>query len=121
MSIAYIDDNEECLNIAKEAFKMAKLELEIFNDPIEFYQTKKEYKVIISDYHMPLLNGEDFLKMVKEKWPSSKLIMYSGIIEQAPKNFLGIHSFLSKPADFESLVKVVKYFKHEFDREKKAS
>ncbi len=121
MSVAYIDDNQECLLIVQSAFDQLNITVDIYNDPIEFYQKNIEYKVIISDYHMPNLNGEDFLKLAMEKWPKTKVILYSGIIEQAPKDYLKIHSFLSKPADFESLLKVVRYLSFEFDKEVKAS
>jgi DNA-binding NarL/FixJ family response regulator len=39
---------------------------------------KKEYDVIVSDYHMPEKNGLQFLKELREKGKSISFVLFSG-------------------------------------------
>ena len=121
--IAYIDDNMDCLEIVKTAFNELGLSLDIYDDPVQFYNTKKQYKLIISDFYMPDINGQDFIKLIKEKDPRVKTILYTGAIEEI-KDLIEMRtefdSFLQKPLDFESLTKVVKFLLYEYDNQNRS-
>lgn len=116
--IAYIDDNKECLEIIKDAFEEIDILIDTFDDPIQFYNIKKEYKLVISDFDMPSLNGQEFLKLLKEKYPRVKTIIYSGMVDQIEELNLQVDTFLFKPLEFESLLKVVKFLLYEYEKEK---
>ena len=116
-NVAYIDDNKECLEIVKDSFSQKGIEIDIFDDPIFFYNSKECYKVVISDFHMPILNGQDFLKLLKERDPKTKTIIYSGMVEGIETKSLEIDTFLSKPLDFEMLFNVVRFLMHAYDKE----
>ena len=70
-----------------------------------------EPSVIILDYRMPLLNGLEVLKKLKEH-PTYKhipVVMYSGAmsreeIDQAYE--LGVSAFVQKPGDFKTFMRV---------------
>lgn len=117
--IAYIDDSRDCLEIIQSAFEDMNLSIDIFDDAIQFYNMNKEYKVVISDYEMPGLNGQDFVTLLKEKYPAIKTVIYSGIADQIAIKDLGIDSFLLKPMEFETLFKTVKYLLFEYNNENK--
>lgn len=117
VEIAYIDDNQDCLDIIKSAFEDMGVEIDIFDDPIQFYNIKKEYKIVISDFDMPGLNGQDFITLLKEKYPRTKTIIYSGIVDEIDIKNLEIDSFLLKPMEFESLMKVVRYLLFEYNNQ----
>lgn len=114
--IAYIDDNKDTLEIVKAAFSELGLEIDIYDDPVQFYNFDKQYKLVISDYDMPNLNGQDFLKLLKEKYPKIKTVIYSGIVEEIKHLNTEIDSYLAKPMDFESLLKVVRFLIFEYDK-----
>ncbi len=116
-NIAYIDDNKECLEIVKDFFSQKGIEIDIFDDPIFFYNTKECYKVVISDFYMPIINGQDILKLLKERNPRIKTIIYSGMVEGIEVKNLDIDTYLSKPLDFDMLFNVVRFLMHEYDKE----
>ena len=101
--IAYIDDNKECLEIVKDAFNEINIPIDIFDDPIQFYNINKEYKLVISDFDMPNLNGQEFLKLLKEKYPRVKTVIYSGMVDQIEELNLQVDTFLFKPQSLKVL------------------
>ncbi|MFT6633606.1 MAG: DNA-binding NtrC family response regulator [Bacteriovoracaceae bacterium] len=115
--IAYIDDNRDCLLVVQTAFKDIGLNVDIYDDPIQFYNKNVEYKLIISDFDMPNLNGQEFIQLVKEKMPKVKTIIYSGMMNEIKELNLEIDSFLFKPLEFDSLLKVVRFLLFEYDGE----
>ncbi|MAX65511.1 MAG: response regulator [Bacteriovoracaceae bacterium] len=117
--IAYIDDNKDCLLVVQKAFHEVGIKIDIYDDPIQFYHIKKQYKLIISDFDMPNLNGQDFLKLIRERHPGVKTIIYSGMVEEIKDLNLDIDSFLSKPSQFESLLKIAKFLLYEYNNENK--
>lgn len=115
--IAYIDDNKDCLTVIQSAFDSMGYKIDTFDDPIEFYNMKKEYKVVISDFDMPNLNGQEFIGLLKEKYPKVKTIIYSGVVDEIKDLDLQIDNFLFKPIQFDSLLKVVKFLLFEYNNE----
>ncbi|GBF38728.1 ATP-binding response regulator [Leptospira johnsonii] len=71
---------------------------------------KKDYSLYLVDLEMPVMNGFDFIKQIKEKKPESLFIVVSGndvpeIIIEVMK--LGIFDYLIKPIDRERLYQVL--------------
>lgn len=106
--IAYIDDNQDCLEIIKELFLEEGIKIDTYDSPIEFpFDKVKDYKLVISDFNMPV-NGQDFLDLLKNE--KIKKVIYSGEIENIKyERSLHIDAFLEKPLDSKLLVKTVKY------------
>ncbi|TGK03392.1 response regulator [Leptospira selangorensis] len=70
----------------------------------------KEYSLYLVDLEMPVMNGFDFIKKIKEKKPESLFIVISGndvpeIIIKVMK--LGIFDYIIKPIDRERLYQVL--------------
>ncbi|MEI7012600.1 response regulator [Leptospira licerasiae] len=71
---------------------------------------QKEYSLYLVDLEMPVMNGFDFIKKIKEKEPESLFIVISGndvpeIIIEVMK--LGIFDYIIKPIDRERLYQVL--------------
>jgi two-component system response regulator ChvI len=120
-NIAYVDDNKDCLAVVQAAFEEIGIQVDIYDDPIQFYDRNLEYKVIISDFDMPNLNGQEFIKLIKERNSKVKTIIYSGMMDEIKELNLEIDTFLFKPLEFESLLKVVRFLLFEYDNENKDS
>lgn len=62
---------------------------------------ERPVQVIISDYHMPGMNGIEFMDEVLKKWPETVRIMMSGSADQSvftrALDCGQIHQFISKP------------------------
>lgn len=108
--VAYIDDNKESLEITKEYFRDHGIDIDIFESPFEFpYSKVNDYKVIISDYDMPI-NGQEFLNSLPLD-KNLKTIIYSGKMENVKyANSLQVDAFLVKPFDSKRLISTVKLF-----------
>lgn len=68
--------------------------------------------VILSDMRMPAMNGAEFLKQVRERWPDSVRILLTGFSDItstiAAVNEGGIHAHLNKPWDDAQLLQAVR-------------
>jgi len=75
-----------------------------------FIDSKKYYDIIISDIHMPELNGIDMCKAIKEINQTQKIIILS---DDKDKNYLldmleiGVDSFIQKPLDAYKIVEIL--------------
>jgi response regulator RpfG family c-di-GMP phosphodiesterase len=62
---------------------------------------ERPVQVIISDYHMPGMNGIEFMDEVLKRWPETVRIMMSGSADQSVFSRAlecgQIHRFISKP------------------------
>lgn len=102
-----------------------------FTDPIEALEhlklNREKYALMISDLRMPVINGVQLLKTVKDLSPSARTILISGDeIDAHSNNVYGknplIDSFLKKPIKLdELLLEVNKQIKsnNEFRKNKK--
>lgn len=78
--------------------------------------------VIIADIKMPVMDGLEMSKIVKEKYPEMKIVILSGY-----KNFdyareaieRNVYNYLLKPIDFKELDELFRKMKKDLDREYK--
>jgi len=71
---------------------------------------QKQYGLLISDWEMPNMSGEEFLKTVRHDSKSTKIpiIMITGTTTRGTSWLAGANAYLQKPfndADFEKAVK----------------
>ena len=71
---------------------------------------QKQYGLLISDWEMPNMSGEEFLKMVRQdpKCMKIPIIMITGTTTRGTSWLAGASAYLQKPftdADFEKAVK----------------
>ncbi|EHQ36542.1 GAF domain-containing protein [Methanoplanus limicola] len=79
--ILYVDDEPALLEVTKLFLEQKyNIPVETKNSPEEAlkYLTTETVDLIISDYEMPDMNGIEFLKISKEKYPKIPFIIYTG-------------------------------------------
>lgn len=66
------------------------------------------FDVILLDLRMPDLDGMDLLKIIKERWPDSEVVVITGYpsIESAKEAVrLGAYNYLAKPVGPDDVIK----------------
>lgn len=117
MNIVYVDDDEEDRSFFVEALAEIndQVQLTVFENGyqlIDFLRTINSHHQlpcsIICDMHMPVLNGADLVRLLKEepRWAGIPTIIFStssGLPDPAKAIDPKLISFLSKPSTFEEL------------------
>lgn len=86
----------------------------VFNDPHGAVDSLRErsYKVVMSDFLMPQMDGLSFLKEVKEQQPTASRILLTGYADKQNAirsiNEVGLYHYVEKPCDNEQLLLIVR-------------
>lgn len=67
----------------------------------------KKFDLVVTDFNMPLMDGLELSKKVKEEWPELPLIMMTGRPAEVRLEGTNILRLLVKPFSIESLVREV--------------
>lgn len=73
------------------------------------HMNKRRYDVVLVDYHMPRLNGLQFIEMCRVMWPETPIILMSGddfMIDHADR-IEGIVGCIAKPFELPRLLELV--------------
>lgn len=113
MRILFVDDEERVLAGIERTLFMADRDWDV-----DFAHSGAEAleklaanpaDVVISDMRMPLMDGAQLLRQVRDNWPRSIRIVLSGYTERdAALRALDVaHQFLSKPCSCDSIVETI--------------
>lgn len=98
-----LDDEENILKSIKRIFIADNFEVAATSDPSEAMQilSKEKIKVVLSDYRMPTVTGVQFLSHVKEEYPDTVRILFTGYADVATAeeaiNISHVYRFVNKP------------------------
>jgi DNA-binding NtrC family response regulator len=113
MNIMIIDDDEGCLRALALFLKYEGHNCLSFTKPevaVEKYKSKP-CQVVITDLHMPSMNGFQVLQEIMYFNPEAKVIVITGCSdpETAGRVFImGAHALFFKPLRFEELIEEIK-------------
>lgn len=70
---------------------------------------RQPYDVLVTDYHMPSLNGLYLLTISRALWPSLPVVMVSGELGQIRADAIrqGAYAWLSKPYHADQLLRTI--------------
>ena len=112
--MSVIDDEPDILCLFKDALSQMKdFRLFGFTDSMlaleHFIHNRSIYRLILSDYRMPVLNGIQLLKYVKKINPSVKTILISAfdIEDKLFEEFKCVDKILQKPITIPELINEV--------------
>lgn len=112
--IILVDDDQDILVGYEKALKRIGMQVEVFNNPKVALEYLKENKVevILLDYFMPQLNGDQFLEELKAIENNSIVILQTGYADKLPPqemiDELNIQGYFDKEKGFEELILQVK-------------
>jgi CheY-like chemotaxis protein len=124
-AVICVDDDElitRMLNFQlMRNFSSQNVLFECVNDPLKTIGVIKELELLgiqvvllITDYQMPQLNGDQLVNQIKQKFPLIKCVLLSGqandTILLEMKNEKRIDAFVMKPWHEEELIKLVEKY-----------
>jgi CheY-like chemotaxis protein len=110
--VLVVDDNE-----ASQQCLAALLEHENYNvhlavDGLEALHEmkKRHFDAVITDYHMPRMNGMEFLVLSKVAWPNTPVILLTAHTEDLADYAIerGAFSWVRKPYEINHLLSVLR-------------
>lgn len=104
MKVLIVDDSKFSQMSASNLLKKAKAEIEIYfaSDGMEGFEKYKELRpdFALIDLLMPVLNGKELVKRIKEYDREAKLIVVSADVQKSVQEevmSLGARAFVNKP------------------------
>ena len=99
--------NEFILEFAESGIEAIEIVDELINDKIELL-------LIISDYLIPKMDGEELIKIIKNKYPDINVVMLTGqanstVINELLKSKL-LNEVILKPWSEEELINIIKKY-----------
>jgi C4-dicarboxylate-specific signal transduction histidine kinase len=111
--VLVVDDEQNVLRAIKRALRNMPWQVVLANSGAEAVgcMEKTPAEVVISDYRMPGITGVELLRTIKERWPDTQRIMFTGQSEQKAIqqaiNRSEIFRFITKPWDDSDLIAVI--------------
>lgn len=109
--ILVIDDAEDLRYLTSMALSNAGYNTYTASDGAEGLDamTKRRYDVVLVDYHMPRVNGLQFIEVSRFKWPDTPVILMSGDHRFYGQQHLlnGIFACVEKPFELPHLIELI--------------
>lgn len=111
--VMVIDDDSECRESLNSALRLNGFEVRSFQSP---RRALREYNpqaidAVITDYHLPGMNGMDILKAIHRKKSDTPVIIISGEPEKdiASRSLqYGASAFFPKPLNIRDIINLLK-------------
>ena len=109
-----IDDEPDIVSVLSQGLKLKGFEVDGFTDPRKALEQFKPsyYDIIISDIKMPIMNGFQLVRKIRQQDPNAKIFFLSAFdiyAKEAQVMFptLGSNAFIRKPIRYEQLAALI--------------
>lgn len=111
--IAIIDDDElfrkSAVAVLTRNLQKDILSFESGEAALEHFEKHNGVGIVLSDINMPVMNGLEFLKKVKEKYPEKICIMMSGYPgNEETAMELGADAYINKPFTTKKIAELMR-------------
>ncbi|OUS26257.1 hypothetical protein A9Q99_18670 [Gammaproteobacteria bacterium 45_16_T64] len=113
-SILLVEDNEINQELVKEIFKDVKVFPDIAFNGLEAVEKVKlkDYDLVFMDIQMPLMDGLQATKRIREEYPKEELTIVAMTANASPEDRkrcvdAGMNDFMSKPIDHRLLIELM--------------
>ena len=111
-NLLIVDDEADIREFAKNYFRKRAIDVTTANsgrEALEFLQ-KQQFDLTLLDVRMEEMSGMDVLRALKESQKSAKIIMVTGVEDEATMQEakrLGVFAYIHKPLILDELEKIV--------------
>ena len=112
LTLLFVEDEEDLLEIISDTFIKLEANFRVAKNGKEALEVLANNKIdiLVTDINMPVMNGLDLIKNVKENYPNMPIIVMTAHTEaeyiQKAKD-LGVEEYLIKPFDFIKFIELV--------------
>jgi two-component system NtrC family sensor kinase len=113
--ILFVDDERNVLHSLERLFIDDGYDIHTAGsgaEALELLEQSGDFKLVVSDYRMPGMNGVEFLAEVCRRWPETERIILSGYADTgaivSAINEGQIYKFIAKPWNDDDLFRVVR-------------
>lgn len=111
--ILFVDDEAYLTDVGKEMLEDFGYRVDAFTRPVDALEQFKtdtgRYDLVITDYTMPAMTGEQLARQIRELNPLTPVIMCTGITpDMIITRKSGIKEVLMKPLDMEKLLRTIR-------------
>ena len=119
MHVMLIDDNPQVLNIMRRLLLLNGFSNETFTDPVKAMDAfaAGNYDVVVTDYQMPVVNGVEVARAIRQQKPGARIVLISGHVDLQdmldPEEH--IDAIFPKPLVMGSFMNLLSRFSRELD------
>ena len=112
--VVVVDDVEEVLNSTKNCLEFEGMQVKCFSNPLEGldYLKKNKADVLLLDFYMPEMNGDEFVTKLREFNTETIIILQTGYSDRIPPlemiDKMNIQGYLDKLKGEQELILMVK-------------
>ena len=112
LSVLVVEDDDLYRDLLVKYFIRRSFNVTAVSNGLEAFREteKKDFSLIVTDIKMPVMDGLEFLKKLKEKNKTSKVIVltaYGAMDSYVRALDWGAYDYLHKPVDLNELTSVV--------------
>lgn len=113
LTVLFVDDEQEIRDLMQNVLSFEVKKVVVAQDGEEAYKLYKEIKpdIIFSDYHMPKMNGIDFIRKVRQNDRTTRVIMltaHSDVDVLLKATELHLTKYLLKPTTGDALFEALR-------------
>lgn len=113
LKLLFVEDEKDLLDIISDT--LVKLQANFLTasngeEALEVIRANSDIDAVITDINMPVMNGLDMIKIIKEEQPDLTIVIMSAhteteYIEKAEE--YGVNDYLLKPFDFIKFIELI--------------
>lgn len=112
MQVLVVDDEISILKSVKQLLEEKGLLVSLASNGEEALKKieSEHFNIVITDYYMPIMNGKELLKVIKERFPSILVIVISGfctVEDRLDFLFKGAFGCIKKPFKISEIDSVI--------------
>lgn len=109
-NILIVDDNETNTFILQSILETEKYKVDISNNGAQalLLLAEKKYNLIIMDLNMPILSGEETIKIIRELNIETPILVFTGNTNITSLENLEVNGFIYKPIEPIEVIKTIK-------------